>query len=312
MGFVLSVVCGLQATIERKYLVGQIGMKEFPPLNALLFFEAVARLGSVKAAAAELNVTSGAVSRQIRLLEDYFGISLFSRQGRGLVVTSMGAAYCECVAAHLNGIQNASSLLRTSDERSVLRLWSYTTFATRWLIPRLSQFQLAYPTIDIRLTTASDWGEFDEFDAAIRLGDGCWPQVKAIRLVSNELIPVCSPKLLQEGAMTLERLVAQALLFVRARPEDWGIWCKAAGVPIEQFRQRLQLESSALACQAAQEGRGVALAQRVLVSEELRVGTLVAPFDVVVDRNEYTYYLVLNAKSQQEKALGLLSEWLVK
>lgn len=287
-------------------------MKGLPPLNALYVFEAVARLGSVRAAAADLYVTPGAVSRQIQILEDFFGVSLFYRQGRGLVLTSMGAAYCECITVHLNGIQNASSLLRSSVERPVLRLRSYTTFATRWLIPRLSQFQLAYPAIDIRLTTASEWGELGEFDAAIRLGDGHWPQVKAIKLVPNELLPVCSPKLLQGGAMTLERLVAQTLLFVRARPEDWGIWCKAAGVPIEMFLQRLHLESSALAYQAAQEGHGVALAQRVLVSEELRTGKLVTPFDVTVDRYDYMYCLVLNSQSRQGKVLGLLSEWLVQ
>src|SRR4051794_8194892 len=166
-------------------------MRDLPPLNALAAFEIVARTGSVRCAADELAVTPGAVSRQLRLLEDHFGASLFARHGRGLVLTPVGAAYFERVGTHFDGLRRASALLHGSSGRSVLRIRSYTTFATRWLIPRLSQFQLAHPDIDVRLTTASEWAELGEFDAAIRLGDGKWTDFDATPLVPNMLRPVC-------------------------------------------------------------------------------------------------------------------------
>ena len=198
-------------------------MRELPPLNALLAFEVVARTGSVRTAADELFVTPGAVSRQIRLLEDHFGVPLFARQGRGLELTSVGAAYYERVTTHFDGLRRASALLHSSSGRSVLRLRSYTTFATRWLIPRLSQFQLAHPEIDVRLTAASEWSDLDDFDAAIRLGDGQWPELDAIPLVPNVLTTICSPTLLDsDGSMDVARLAEQMIFFDEGAPSRLG------------------------------------------------------------------------------------------
>jgi LysR family transcriptional regulator, glycine cleavage system transcriptional activator len=286
-------------------------MRELPPLNALLAFEIVARTGSVRSAANELFVTPGAISRQIRLLEDHFGVPLFARQGRGLGLTSIGAAYYERVTTNFDGLRRASALLHSSSGRSVLRLRSYTTFATRWLIPRLSQFQLAHPEIDVRLTTASEWSDLGDFDAAIRLGDGQWPDLDAIPLVPNVLTPVCSPTLLEpDGSMDVARLAEQTIFFVRARPQDWALWCKAAGLEINFFKRRRELESSALAYRAASEGRGVALAQLVLVTDELKTGALVAPIDVSLDLAHFTYHLVSAPRSQKQTTLDQLRLWL--
>ena len=131
-------------------------MRELPPLNALLAFEVVAKTGSVRAAAESMSVTPGAVSRQIRLLEDHFGTALFQRQGRGLSLTNPGKAYYQQISEHFDGLRDAGKILHRNAGRSVIRLHSFTTFATRWLISRLSKFQMAYPDIDIRLTTASE------------------------------------------------------------------------------------------------------------------------------------------------------------
>ena len=147
-------------------------MRDLPPLNALLTFEVVTRTGSVRAAAGEMLVTPGAVSRQLRLLEDHFGTSLFGRQGRGLTLTPVGRAYDERVSTHFDGLRRATALLQSSSGRSVLRVRSYTAFATRWLIQRLSHFQLDHPQIEVRLSAESGWSEADNFDAAIRPGDG--------------------------------------------------------------------------------------------------------------------------------------------
>lgn len=284
-------------------------MRDLPPLNALLAFEVVARLGGIRSAADELGVTPGAVSRQLRLLEDHFGAALFVRQGRGLVLTPAGAAYHERVGAHFDGLRRASALLRGSAGRSVLKIRSYTTFATRWLIPRLSQFQLAHPELDVRLTTKSEWGELGGFDAAIRLGDGDWPELDVTPLVPNLLQPVCSPGLLAADLRPTP-LTRRPIFLVRARPDDWSLWCESAGLGFEAFRRRKELESSALAYLAAIEGRGVVLAQRVLIADELRTGSLVPAHAHVLDRGRHTYYLVSDQRSQKQETLGRLRRWL--
>jgi LysR family glycine cleavage system transcriptional activator len=286
-------------------------MRDLPPLNALAAFEIVARTGSVRCAADELAVTPGAVSRQLRLLEDHFGASLFARHGRGLVLTPIGAAYFERVGTHFDGLRRASALLHSSSGRSVLRIRSYTTFATRWLIPRLSQFQLAHPDIDVRLTTASEWAELGEFDAAIRLGDGKWADFDITPLVPNMLRPVCSPGLLKKmGGVGAGYLRKQTIFLVRARPDDWALWCKSAAVDFATLTRRKELESSALAYLAAIEGRGVALAQIVLIDDELRTGSLVPAHDHVLDRAKFTYYLISDQRSQKQETLTRLRRWL--
>ncbi|GGF51554.1 LysR family transcriptional regulator [Aliidongia dinghuensis] len=286
-------------------------MRDLPPLNALVAFEIVARSGSVRRAAEELAVTPGAVSRQLRLLEDHFGVALFVRQGRGLTLTPIGTTYFERVTSHFDGLRRASALLHSSSGRAVLRVRSYTTFATRWLIPRLSQFQLAHPEIDVRLTTASEWSDLGDFDAAIRLGDGAWPEFDVSPLVANVLQPVCSPSLFQRmGIANASRLSKQNIFLVRARPDDWSLWCESAGVEFASLTRRKELESSALAYLAAIEGRGVALAQTVLVEDELRTGSLVPAHDHAFDRGRVTYYLVSDQRSRKREPLSRLRRWL--
>lgn len=287
-------------------------MRDLPPLNALLAFEYVARSGSVRAAADGLSVTPGAVSRQIRLLEEYFGTALFQRQGRGLVLTLPGNAYFLQISQHLDGIRQASSTLQRNAGRAVIRLHSFTTFATRWLIPRLAQFQLAHPAIDVRLTTASDWDDTVDCDAAIRLGDGNWPQQHATPLVKNVLVPVCRPTADRRASMHLAGLAQHTLLLVRGRPDDWQRWCEAFGVEMDALPHRRQMESSALAYQAAIEGQGIALAQRVLVEAELKAGTLIAMEDYQLDCGGHTYYLVRPQESVKAATLQRLEQWLVK
>lgn len=286
-------------------------MRDLPPLNALLAFECVARTGSVKAASEEMLVTAGAVSHQLRQLEEHFGVPLFARQGRGLALTASGATYFERVTTHFEGLRQASGQLLGNAGRSVLRLRSYTTFATRWLIPRITQFQLAHPEIDIRLTTVSEWSELGDFDAGIRLGDGNWPQYRSTRLVSNILVPVCSPALIQPSRPAdVTWLAEQTILFLRARPDDWLLWCEAAGIDYRRLTRRRELESSVLAYQAAIEGQGVALAQRVLVGTELEQRSLVIPLPIEIDQGHSTYYLVSDRAGRKERLMTQLRTFL--
>lgn len=285
-------------------------MRDLPPLNALLAFEYVARTGSVRAAAESLSVTSGAVSRQIKLLEDYFSAPLFQREGRSLILTLSGKAYFLQISKHLDGIRQASEGLQRNTCRSVIRLHSFTTFATRWLIPRLTMFQIKNPSIDVRLTTASEWDDAVECDAAIRLGMGEWPQQKATQLVENVLVPVCRPTEGRKASMDLQGLPQYTLLQVRGRPDDWQLWCDAFNVNMDSLVHRRFMESSALAYQAALEGQGIALAQRVLVQEEIATGRLIAMENFQLDCGRLTYYLVRPEQSRKAQTLEKLEHWL--
>ena len=173
-------------------------MDRLPPLNALRAFEAAGRLRSMRQAAQELHVTPAAVSRQVRLLEDFLAVSLFTRSHRAVKLTAAGDRYLKEVAKSLAGIRNATRHAIAGRGLRPLKIRSYTTFALRWLIPRLSSFHQAHPKIDVQLTTSLDFDfEKEDLDAAIRLGDGNWPGLQAERLVPHELVPVCSPRLLR-------------------------------------------------------------------------------------------------------------------
>ena len=189
------------------------------------------------------------------------------------MLTPVGRAYYERVSTHFDGFA-------ARDGVAALVVWPVGAAApllhhlrdTRWLIPRLSHFQLSHPQIEVRLSTESGWSEADNFDAAIRLGDGDWPGCDATPLVANILTPVRSPARVPLARRGLSFLDRETILHVRARPDDWALWCEAAGIDMSRLKRRREFESSALAYEAAAEGHGVALAQLALVDEEVRSG----------------------------------------
>ena len=147
-------------------------------------------------------------------------------------------------------------------------------------------------------------------DAAIRLGNGEWPQRHATALVKNVLMPVCRPTEGRKANRDLDGLSQHTLLMVRGRPDDWQLWCSAFGIDMNTLPHRREMESSALAYQAALEGQGIALAQRVLVEDELRSGSLIAMDNYQLDCGSLTYYLVWNKDSPKESTLMRLEAWL--
>nr|WP_318380402.1 LysR substrate-binding domain-containing protein [uncultured Enterobacter sp.] len=183
-------------------------------------------------------------------------------------------------------------------------------FCHFFVISRLSKFQMANPDIDVRLTTASEWDEGMDWDAAIRFGNGVWPKCHATPLVKNVLVPVCRPTESRRENMNPEGLLQQTLLNVRGRPDDWGVWCNAFGIDIDKLSHRREMESSALAYQAALEGQGIALAQKVLVEDDLNSGMLIAMDNYQLDRGALTYYLVWHEGCPKELTLKRLEAWL--
>lgn len=289
-------------------------MFKLPPLGSLRAFEAAGRLLGIRQAAIELHVTPAAVSRQVKQLEKFLGVRLFTRSHRAIKLTPAGEQYLSEVADYFVGIRRATEKIIDARGRKLLKIRAYTTFAMRWLIPRLSTFHATQPDIDVLLTTSLEWVDFEreDIDAAIRLGDGTWPSVKAYPLVKNELTPVCSPRLLIKEPCRInpESLTNKTLLHSLARPDDWANWLKAAGANTVSAYSGLKYESSVLAYQAAIEGQGFAIAQLVLVQQDLAAGRLVTPFDLSLDMQGVTYYLVCPLGKAETAELKIFREWL--
>jgi len=288
-------------------------MDRLPPLNAVRAFEAVARRLSITIAATELHVTPGAVSRQIRTLEDALGIQLLVRGHRQITLTRAGEDYYRAVTKAMDGLREATVRLTRRTRRTQLKVRAYTTFAMRWLIPRLSSFHAANAGIEVLLTASLDEVDFrrEDIDGAIRLGDGKWSGANAYRLVPNILLPVCSPALAKQVRKPAD-LQRQVLLHSIARPEDWGFWLASTGADkLVDARSGMTYQSSAMAYMAALEGQGFAIAQRFLVEDDLTSGKLVAPFRQAVDMGDFTYYLLTPADRAESTSMATFRAWLL-
>ena len=292
-------------------------MERLPPLNAVRAFEAAARHSSMTLAAEELHVTAGAISRQVRSLEDFLGVALFERGHRQVTLTRRGDEYYRIVAKLLEELHDATRRLKKAAGKKQLRIRAYTTFAMRWLIPRLASFHSAHPKIEVLLTASLQPVDFarDDLDGAIRLGPGDWPGVNAWRLAPNVLAPVCSRALLRSGPPLRkpEDLAQYTLLHSIARPDDWKSWLRAMKVSRDvDPHAGLSYESSAMAYQAAIGGQGVAIAQLFLVEDDIAAKRLVLPFrDRTLDMGAFTYYLVTPSGRRESAPMAQFREWLL-
>lgn len=299
------------ASRQRKTLTAMARRDPLPPLNPARAFEATGRLLSVSKAADELCVTPAAVSRQVRALESYLGTPLLLRTRGRLELTPAGARYLSDLIPLFATLREATQAVSGSNVgRDTLRIRSPATFAVRWLIPRLASFHQKHKDIDVQVMTSFAPLDFqrEDIDAGIQLGDGRWPGMRTLQLVRNELVAVVAPTL---RLSQRKQLATQTLLHSMARPDDWMLWLRAAGLRNVNPAQGMKYETSLLAYQAAIEGHGVAIAQKALIEKELADGTLVAPLDRVLDREDYTYYFAWPTGKPQSRALRLFRDWLV-
>lgn len=290
-------------------------MRKLPSLNGLRAFEAAGRLGSFAAAAAELNVTQTAVSRLVKALEARLGFALFTRHANALNLTERGMALLPGLTTAFDDIARTVGRVRSLSQ--ALTVATGPSFAMRWLIPRLSHFQAAQPSVEVRLVTASglanDTTPFgDDWSAAIRLGRGEWSGLEATRLFEADLFPVCAPALAGQLKKPAD-LARLPLLRVTSAPDDWAIWLKAAGLRALQARGP-RFDYDAFALQAAIDGLGVALAHRPYVADDLAAGRLVMPFDIVAARDEgwYLVHRSIASNAPEHAPLALFRDWLLK
>lgn len=289
--------------------------RKLPPLNALRAFEASGRYSSFTGAAKELLVTQGAVSRHVSLLEDWLGVKLFLRTPRGIELTRKGETYIRALSSVFDQIDYATREVRDEADGSVLRLKLPPTFAMRWLVPRLTRFQVRHPKIAIQVVTSHEPANFRLEDIDVSVHSHPFPPEGQghRRLFREVLMPVCSAALLQRGPALDEPtdLARHTLLSSRHRPMDWSRWLVEAGLTELDSAGRIDFDNAALAYQGAIDNLGVMIAVRALIEEDLANGRLVAPFDLQV-ATPGAYYLACASVASKSPQLLAFEAWLME
>ncbi|HET8726313.1 MAG TPA: transcriptional regulator GcvA [Alphaproteobacteria bacterium] len=281
------------------------------PLTALRAFEATGRHLSVKRAAAELNVTPGAVSQQIRLLEETLGRPLFRRSVRSIALTEAGAGYHAAVASAFGIVADATRRFAAAADRT-LTVSTTPTFAMKWLLPRLARFNRRHPGLDIRIQASTALADFrsDGVDLGIRHGFGRYPGLHSDLLFSVDFFPVCSPGLLEGGGLETPADLARHTLLHDATGLDWEAWLVAHEVEGVAARSGIVFSDGSMALQAAADGAGVALGRSRLVAHDLAEGRLVRPFDLTTP-GEFAYYVVTPADRADEPPIAAMRAFLL-
>jgi DNA-binding transcriptional LysR family regulator len=295
--------------------------KDLPPLEFLVAFEAAARLGSFTAAAEELNLTQAAVSRQIRLIEQSLGRSLFTRAHRAVRLTPEGRDFQHTVSLALSHIANAARGLRAVEGSSRLTVAADQSVAALWLLPKLEDFQREHGDIDLRLISSDLEADClaEDVDVAIVHGDGNWPGYEAALLLDEEVFSVCSPAYLERhGAIARPADLLERVLIDLDDDHwnwiNWRVWLTEQTVDLPHGGdrpgglRRLVINSYPLIVQAARDGLGVALGWKHLVDEPLAAGTLVRPLEHLV-RTDFGYYLLMRQDREASPEAEAFRDW---
>lgn len=260
----------------------------FPPLRALQVFEAVGRCGGISEAARRLGISAGAVSQQIKLLEDTLGLHLTQKDGKRLRLTAIGRQYHESCAAAFESLRVAHAEIERAKNTRNLSISALPSLLSKWLAPRMLEWQRQHPDLSVYLdgTHTEPSPDGYEIDFRISYGERAVNVENAVELFRDSVVPVCSPRLLESGTPpeTPADLLGYPLISVDwlpkfASPPSWRDWFAANGVDgVELDENRLVLSLSSVAIQAAIDGYGFALAQSSMICDDLAAGRLVMPF----------------------------------
>ncbi|HEY3599695.1 MAG TPA: transcriptional regulator GcvA [Paraburkholderia sp.] len=257
-------------------------LRQLPTLNAVKAFEAAARHESFSRAADELFVTHGAVSHQIRALESELGVTLFTRDGKRVRLTDVGRRYAAQVRTALVALAEATREIRAGDRERRLVVSILTSFAARWVTPRVGTFIEAHPQWDLELQSTNALVDFarDDVDAAIRFGYGKYPGLHVELLLEEAFFPACAPNF-NGGDLPKTPADLANVPLLRSDDQLWRRWFEAAGLAdwSEPSRGVLYQDSSNL-LQAAMDGQGIVLTRRALATHEIAAGRLVRLFDI--------------------------------
>ena len=285
-----------------------------PSMSLLIAFDATARNLSFTRAAAELALTQSAVSRQVQALEGLLGVPLFRRINRKLLPTAIGSAYHREISAALQRVRGASlHAIASATGRGTIDLAALPTFASKWLVPRLSDFYSKHSGVLINLH--SRIGQFDltaeGMDAAICVGDGAWPGVASYRLRDETLLPIISPALAVATPVNEPADISRHLLLrVATRPDVWGRWFEAQGLDSEVMNLGPQFELTSHLIEAVSSGIGVGLVPSILVQDELRSGAVQLAVECPL-KTGLSYFLIHPSQSAPLPQLLTFKTWIL-
>lgn len=292
-------------------------------LNALRAFEAAARHQSFSAAAAELHVTSAAVGQQVRTLESWLGVPLFSRASSGnarLVLTDVARQALPDIREGFDRLRLGMARLREGSLSTGLTVTVSPAFAAKWLLPRIEQFQRAYPQTDVLLDTNLRPVDFiaEGMDIGVRYGAGHWPGLVATQLMDEDMYPVCAPTypLLEGGRLSTEKLAEATLIHDLSMAGDpqyptWRTWLDASGFTGVNAEHGLRINNSAAVLQAAIDGQGLALGRSVMLRDDLQAGRLIRPFGPASRPLAFAYYIVHRPEVADLAKVKAFREWLL-
>ncbi len=288
--------------------------RRLPPLNSLKCFEAAGRLLSFTGAAHELNVTQAAISHQIKVIEQFLGVSLFERYPRRLALTEQGKQLLPEVTEAFDRVSSAIGALGQEQFSNMISVRLGPSFAARWLSPRLKYFWLQYPEIDLCLFHAANAPtdfEREEIDIAVTYGKGDWSGVVADRLLSLDFFPVCTPAFLHNDKplTEIENLRYYTLLH-DADYANWRDWLGLAGLDDILAEKGTIIDDTNVLIQAAIDGQGIALGSTAFVQDLLDSGRLVKPFELDLV-NDFAYYVVCPESHLKNPAVNAFKEWLL-
>lgn len=285
---------------------------ELPPLNALRAFEAAARLQSMTLASKELHVTHGAISKQIRILEEYLGFALFVRLHKKVGLTDEAQRYLPHVQAALQTLSSATGDLRRQSTRpQTLAINVLPSLTINWLIPRMEQFKSLHHHLYVDLSIGDFAVDFNQgrYDIAIRSSTVIPKGVNYIKLMDEDLCLVCAPSLAPK-LKTIADINHVTLLKHTTRPELWDYWAKKVGLVLTQ-EQTFGVEHFYMLSQAAASGMGAALIPRFFIEEQLSNGSLVIPFDAPFI-SPYAYYLLTPKSPSLPLKVQAFIDWLLE
>jgi len=293
-------------------------MSAFPPLNALKVFEAAARHLSFTKAADELNVTPGAVSQQIKSLEEFIGGPLFRRTGRALLLTDAAQASLPALREAFDRLDEAARILTARNDSRRLTVSVAPSLAAKWLVPRLDRFHERAPELEVWISADMEVVDFavDDVDLAIRYGPGRYAGLETELLMGETILPVCSPRLLLgEKPLRSPADLAHHPLLHDGSPDrevsspTWPMWLKAAGVAGVDGARGAKFNQSSLVIEAAVAGKGVALAKQTLALADLEAGRLVSPFNLSTP-STFSYFIVHPASKARNAGVKAFKKWL--
>lgn len=297
--------------------------KPLPPLKALRVFEAAARHSSFKLAAEEIFVTQSAVSRQIQVLEEYYGTLLFIRKTRKVELTTEGRILFKASTLALDYVAAASHEIFVKQKRGYLTIASTITFSTLWLMPRMQTLREKYPDIQLHLMTCETSPNLhDAFDIAITLGYEETTGFEATLLFDEEIFPVCTPEFLDQHShlQTLDDLQEMPLLelnrdhwkYKKWSPMGWDRWFQENGITEQPRNTVMSFNHFPLVLNAVKSNMGIGLAWAHLTELELQDGSLIRPIKNNYRAEDRKHFLVIREELKDVPEVVLFKNWIMQ